>query len=315
MPLANQTCWVVGGVGVVGRGITRGLLKAGATVIVNSRSEDRLERLVEDLDNPDRLVCVHGSLQPGKAEPTVADAMKQTQQQLHHVYAHGAVRWWAGTGRFENKYVYQEYHPSCDETFALNINPSQRLLDMTPTEFMSSSAQLAALHFSAAQQLIPKLLKSDGGRSQTSTYTFVTGEGGKSNERTTTIGQINSQHVWGLAAALRKEMSSSSSANETVMCREIRIGAPIQPSEERWDATRRPLSEGIGDLCAALAATASASWKREENGRLLKIDDMDQLECLLEEYAIDVDSNVGSLPQCLCDLGIFEGEVRMQEAA
>ena len=31
MSLLNQTAWVVGGVGVVGRGITRGLLQAGAT--------------------------------------------------------------------------------------------------------------------------------------------------------------------------------------------------------------------------------------------------------------------------------------------
>ena len=93
MSLINQTVWVVGGVGVVGRGITRGLLQAGATVIVNSRSEERLDKIQASLGNPERLMLVHGSLLPGQASKTVADALDKTA--LNHVVAHGAVRWWA----------------------------------------------------------------------------------------------------------------------------------------------------------------------------------------------------------------------------
>ena len=52
MSLVNKTCWVVGGVGVIGRGIARSLLQAGATVIVNSSDESRLEQINSDLYNP-----------------------------------------------------------------------------------------------------------------------------------------------------------------------------------------------------------------------------------------------------------------------
>jgi NAD(P)-dependent dehydrogenase (short-subunit alcohol dehydrogenase family) len=91
MSLVGQTVWVVGGVGVVGRGICRGLLKAGATVIVNSRSAERLDRVSADLGHPQRLVTVHGSLLPGYAQKTVSETLS-AQNQLHHVVAHGAVR-------------------------------------------------------------------------------------------------------------------------------------------------------------------------------------------------------------------------------
>ena len=75
MSLANKTVWVVGGVGVIGRGIARNILKSGATVIVNSRSEERLVRLSEDLGNPDQLLTVKGSLLPGYAGKTVGETL------------------------------------------------------------------------------------------------------------------------------------------------------------------------------------------------------------------------------------------------
>ncbi len=49
MTLVNQTCWVVGGVGVIGRGIARSFLQAGATVILNSSDESRLNQIAFDL--------------------------------------------------------------------------------------------------------------------------------------------------------------------------------------------------------------------------------------------------------------------------
>lgn len=40
-------------------------------MIVNSRSESRLQNLSTDLSNHPRLITVHGSLLPGKANETV----------------------------------------------------------------------------------------------------------------------------------------------------------------------------------------------------------------------------------------------------
>ena len=83
--LEGQFAWVVGGVGIVGAGICRGLLRAGATVLVNSRHELRLEQLSEELERPERLIVVPGSMLPEHAASTVAAGMERTGNQLNHV--------------------------------------------------------------------------------------------------------------------------------------------------------------------------------------------------------------------------------------
>jgi NAD(P)-dependent dehydrogenase (short-subunit alcohol dehydrogenase family) len=294
MSLLNQTAWVVGGVGVVGRGITRGLLQAGATVIVNSRSEERLATIQDTLGNPERLIAVHGSLLPGSASKTVADTLDK-HGRLNHVVAHGAVRWWARPTA--GKYEYYEYRAGCDESYALNIRASEKLLSMSPEEFASSSAQLATLHFSAAQQLMPRLQPAAAGKAPS--YTFVTGDGsGKPGGERTAMGEINSHHVWGLSAALRKETEG-----ELLNVREIRVGLPV-PAEDR-DA-ERPLSEDVGDLCAGLAAAASNQY---DHGRLIKLDDFEELNHMLHEYHVTGDGRIGSLPRYLCDQGELSGSL------
>jgi NAD(P)-dependent dehydrogenase (short-subunit alcohol dehydrogenase family) len=294
MSLVNQTAWVVGGVGVVGRGIARGLLQAGATVIVNSRSEERLVTIQGTLGNPERLILVHGSLLPGYASKTVAETLEK-HGSLNHVVAHGAVRWWASPTA--GKFFDHEYRAGCDESYSLNIRTSDKLLSMTPEEFARSSAQLATLHFSAAQQLMPRL--QPVGKGCAPSYTFVTGDGsGKPGGERTAMGEINSHHVWGLAAALRKEMEG-----ESMNVREIRVGLPVH-AEDR-DA-ERPLSEDIGDLCAGLAAAASNHY---DHGRLIKLDDFDELEHMLHEYRAVGDGRIGTLPRYLCDQGELSGSL------
>ena len=83
--LEGKVCWVVGGVDTVGRNLVRGLLDAGAMVVVNSRTASRLEHLAEILGQPDRLATVHGSLLPEKADKTISDVMNLTAQRLDHV--------------------------------------------------------------------------------------------------------------------------------------------------------------------------------------------------------------------------------------
>mmetsp|Transcript_17008 Transcript_17008/g.16421 ORF Transcript_17008/g.16421 Transcript_17008/m.16421 type:complete len:298 (-) Transcript_17008:453-1346(-) len=291
MSLTNQTCWVVGGVGVVGRVITRGLLQAGASVIVNSRSEERLEKLKDSLGNPSGLITVHGSLLPGRASRTVADALLSAP--LNHVVAHGAVRWWARPTA--GSYEFYEYKAGCDETFSLNIKPSQRILDYSPEDFVVSSAQLASLHFSAAQELIPRIqfFSSIG----PSSYTFVTGDGsGKPGGGRTAMGEINSHHVWGLSAGLRNELSNTAiqPSNARVNCREIRLDVPTHSDEDDSQVPKeRPLSEDIGILCAGLASSASRS---DDNGRLMHIQSREQMEQLLTEYDVQSDANMDPLP-------------------
>jgi len=246
----------------MGRSISRSLLRAGATVIVNSRSSSRLDALVADLENPERLVAVHGSLLPGKATKTVNKTLRDTT--LNHVIAHGAVRWWASE--------------KGDETFSLDIVPGRgsRLLDaITPEEFSYSSSQLATLHFSAAQSLIPRVQFADG----RGCYTFVTGDGsGKPGGKRSSMAEINSYHLWGLAAALRREMKLTDS---NVLVQEIRVGISMNRAEEEieQDPREHKLSEDTGDICAGLISKSDSSVD------LLDIDSIEKLTSLRQEYA------------------------------
>jgi len=260
MSLANQVCWVVGGVGVIGQGITRALLKAGGTVIVNSRSKGRLERLSNDLDNPERLITVHGSLLPGYAAKTVQETLSALP--LNHVVAHGSVRYWGKKS-------------GTDETHSIMPSNREGLLQMSTEDFSLSASHLASLHFSAAQELIPRIQFSNN----VSSYTFVTGDGGGHPEgRRSAFSEINAHHVWGLSAALRGE------SLEGVNCREIRVRLPVnRPLEERKEEPRiRPLSEEIGTLCAGVAANAFA---RDDVGKLIEVSDEEMLETLITQYS------------------------------
>jgi len=303
MSLVNQSAWVIGGVGVLGRGITRGLLQAGATVIVNSRSQERLESIKESLGNPERLICVEGSLQADAASKTVVEALKDVPL-LNHVVAHGAVRWWARPSKAS--FSYYEYQAACDESYSLEkIKSTAKLLDMPTELFLESSAQLASLHFSAAKNLMQRLEQSAKLTKMPSTYTFVTGDGGgKPNADRTSMGEINSHHVWGLSAALRREMKQSTD----VFVREVRVGlattSPQKSEEEEAKDEKeskernQSLSEDIGDLIAGLAAGGP---KQDDNGRLIKLEEFEQLDRMMTEYGVAIDSQVGPLPHYLCD--------------
>jgi hypothetical protein len=171
----------------------------------------------------------------------------------------------------------------CDESLTLNADASSNILDMKVDDFASSASNLACLHFSAAQELIPRLQVSPN-----STYTFVTGDGGgHPSTRRSPMGEINSHHVWGLSAALRGHQMNP-------VTREIRVGLPVNRSEEERtiEPRDRPLSEDIGDLCAGLVASAGG----DDNGRLIMVDEQKTLETLLVEYNVADDKNVGPLP-------------------
>jgi NAD(P)-dependent dehydrogenase (short-subunit alcohol dehydrogenase family) len=133
MSLANKTCWVVGGVGVIGRAISRSLLGSGATVIVNSREEARLDRLASDLGNPEKLITVHGSLLPGESSATIKKALGMSSGPLNHVVAHGAVRFSIGISPvIHSKHIYILYdymYANFFDTFASLLSFIGKILD------------------------------------------------------------------------------------------------------------------------------------------------------------------------------------------
>lgn len=253
--LEGSVAWVVGGVGVVGSGICRGLLRAGATVIVNSRNMDRLEGLSNSLGNPERLVTINGSMLADGAAKTVETVMQRCGK-LDHVVAHSSVRWWAlesgDDGAMEGELP----------------DPSQKLLEVEPSKFEAAAYKSASLHYGAAFHLLP--LMTGGG-----SYTFVTG-GSRSLAwgPRGALGQLNTHAVRGLAAALRLDQESRGEAGHShVDVQELRVGLAFEGQKAALqqvdDASRglsgfkldprreEPLSQGIGTLCAGILANTA----------------------------------------------------------
>ena len=224
--LEGQIAWVIGGAGLIGTGIVRGLLRAGATVLCNSRHGSRLRALSEELQSPENLVTIQGSMLPEGAEDTVAAAMELTAGRIDHVVTHSAVRWWARAGE-------------CDETstIATMNSSSSGVLSLTHGDFASQAMQLPLMQFAAARLLVPRLQQVPH-----ASYTFVTGGAGEAAR--SPIGQINAQAVWGLAAALRNETRGS-----PMRMNEVRLGLRFNRSVDSL-----PLSHDVGHICAGLAA-------------------------------------------------------------
>ena len=178
LPLEGQVAWVVGGVGIVGSGIAHGLLAAGATVIVNSRHEQRLEKISEAMGHPARLVTVGASMLPGRAEITVEQVMDMTSNQLDHVVAHAGGRPWASGGGDETSTTYNR----------------GSVLHIPADEYASAASQLGSFHFAAASLLLPRL--TDAGKGS---YTFVTSSTSAAWGPRSYMTQVNSYGVMGLA--------------------------------------------------------------------------------------------------------------------
>ena len=243
--LAGHTAWVVGGAGPIGQGIAHGLLRAGATVVVNSRFQNRLAALSAELGNPENLITVHGSLMAGDAERTVNDALELTGGSLAHVVAHSAVRWWAPS-------------QAADESSTL---ASKSLLALGADDFAVHATQLPSLHFSAISSLLPRLHPPASGGS--TSYTFVTGGAdGTVGSGVAPLAQLNAHAVWGLAAALRTEL-----ANDPLRVGELRVNLRFnRPATERAaDPRETPLTHDIGAICAGVAASADEAGYLELN--------------------------------------------------
>lgn len=251
--LTGQIAWVVGGVGVVGRGICRGLLKAGATVIVSSNSQARLDVLHEDMGSHANLIGVKGTMRPSGAQELVSQVMEMTSLRLNHVVAHCGVRWWRNLREGERGLESE-----------LGLGRAGQGLDEDPKEFAERAAQLPVLHYTAAQLLLPRLEDIPG-----SSYTFVTGGAG---EQRSIEAQVNAHGVWGLAAALRAQYASS-----PVRVSELRVNVPIdRPAAVRAEDPReRPLSVDLGELCAGLVASPSADVQG-----LHKFDTLEEVDLL-----------------------------------
>lgn len=93
--LDNKTALIAGGTGGVGEGIVQAFLNEGATVVVPSRSGDRLQQLMEQLENSatERLIPVVGDFSDAEAAKELRHQILNKVGQLDAVVASLNGRW------------------------------------------------------------------------------------------------------------------------------------------------------------------------------------------------------------------------------
>ncbi len=142
--LLEKIVLVVGGSGEVGEGVVRQFLKSGATVVVPSRSQDKLNDLRRRLEAGDSLVTLVADvgLVPGAEE--LRDKIHQEVGQLDAVVA-SLGRWWQGQPLTE-----------------VSLDLWHKLIDNSLTA-----------HFITARTFLPVIADKVG-----SSYTLINGAGG-----------------------------------------------------------------------------------------------------------------------------------------
>mmetsp|Transcript_23685 Transcript_23685/g.49032 ORF Transcript_23685/g.49032 Transcript_23685/m.49032 type:complete len:305 (-) Transcript_23685:436-1350(-) len=266
--LAGKKVLIAGGVGTIGRGLARSLLQSGAIVVVNSRSQRKLDQLYEDLGRPERLIMINGTMMPSGVEETMNEVYKRADS-IDHVVAHCGVRWWSRDS---------------DETNITSL-PSAATSSITSLgleEFQVQTRMLVDMHWGVAAQTLPMM----AGRPGTS-FTFVTGG---TNIRSSALQTMNTQMVWGLAEVLRSE-AAAKAANMRGDCvhgvrvDEVRIQMKVDrdPKERAAEPRARPLSSDIGDVVAGLVS-AGAKAACAETGVLHHIASAEEMKMKKLQY-------------------------------
>lgn len=265
MSLAGKAALVAGGVGPIGRAVARGLLQAGADVIINSRSEAKLAALAKDLGHPSRLHCVHGTMMPSGVDRTMEKVLAIGTPS--HVVAHAGVAWFTASG-------------DEDETNIL-VSPKNSLLEMDRDVFSQNTGLLVDMHFSIAALLIPKMRQMEG-----CSYTFLTGTSATMQRQLSPLTRINTHALSGLASALRAECRSNA---DSIYLSELRVGnLPLRdlPAMSK-DPSQMPLSAELGMLAAGLA-TAGRNWPGPQaGGDLYCVNDLDDLKQLRVRFPVE----------------------------
>lgn len=144
MTLHGKTVLIPGGAGEVGEGLVRAFLNEGATVIVPSRSREKLDALRESLSEPNSLITKTADVGTANGAALLRDWIADEVGPLDAVVA-SLGGWWQG-------------RPLTD----VSLDIWHEVLDMGLTT-----------HFTVARTFIPVLTGRSG-----ASYTFINGAAG-----------------------------------------------------------------------------------------------------------------------------------------
>jgi 3-oxoacyl-[acyl-carrier protein] reductase len=144
MTLHGKTVLIAGGAGEVGEGLVRAFLAAGATVVVPSRSREKLDALHSAVPTPDRLTTKTADIGTANGAALLRDWIADEVGPLDAVVA-SLGGWWQG-------------RPLTD----VSLDTWHEVLDMGLTT-----------HFNVAKTFMPVLAGRPG-----ASYTFINGAAG-----------------------------------------------------------------------------------------------------------------------------------------
>jgi 3-oxoacyl-[acyl-carrier protein] reductase len=214
-PLEGQQVLVAGGAGEVGEGIVRQFLRAGATVIVPSRREERLEALRDQCANEatERLITHQVNLGDMASAQGFATTLQQECGALHHVVA-SLGGWWQGTSLIE-----------------LDFATWQHVIDNGLTA-----------HFVCARAFLPQMLHTN------SSYTFINGSGAL--DPFTGSGPIS---VSDAAQIMLQRVLTAELAQTDVRINSLLITTSVTTRSNQLGLAHWLSADDVGQYCVALA--------------------------------------------------------------
>lgn len=171
--LSERVAMVAGGAGAVGEGIVRSFLHAGATVVVPSRSGNKLSALRERLGDPEGLVPLEGDVGTVEGAADVRDRALAETGRLDSVVA-SVGGWWQGP----------------------------HLVDVDPQTWRRVLDDDLTTHFTLARAVLPVLADRSG-----ASYLMIVGDAADHPVRGASLVTVASAGVLGMFRSLVHEHS------------------------------------------------------------------------------------------------------------
>jgi NAD(P)-dependent dehydrogenase (short-subunit alcohol dehydrogenase family) len=220
--LTERICLIAGGTGTVGEGIVRAFLRAGATVVVPSRSEERLAALAERLEPGllGGLVSLAGDIGDPDDAARLRDAVFARFGRIDAVVA-------SLGGTFEAR------------------QPVTALSLETWDQYHRDNLRS---HFVAARTLLPSLAERPG-----SSYTLLGGLSALLPIPLYSPVAVNSAAQLMMAETLMLEMKKARVRINQVICGYVNTRARAAYAKPEWIT-----ADEVGEFCAYIASSAGS---------------------------------------------------------
>lgn len=217
--LNGRIALVIGGAGQIGGAIARQLLQEGATVIVPSRSPDRLDRLQKQLGDLANkcFVPLTGNIGNFEEAEKIGRTVRDRFGRIDTIVASLGGGW-----------------------------QSRSLLELNPDDWNRLIEDNLTTHFIAGRALLPILLRQGEG-----SYTIIT-RGEKPD-----VGYPGSMAVAAAGLLALSKSFSEELKQSSVRLYEIRILPPVANSSHNRSDPSQVTSDQVGQLTVALAANCS----------------------------------------------------------